>query len=84
MTALRQQAMQLVEQIPEEQVPNIIRYIYSLEGKGKLERPFESEVSVSPKLKAFLELESMVKPVLELDYKKELEEARNEKYGHFN
>ena len=79
MTALRQQAMQLVQQIPEDQVPNMIQYLLSLIGEVGFDRPCESETSISPKMKAFMELESMVKPVPELDYKKELEEARNEK-----
>ncbi len=82
MTTLRQQAVQLVKQVPEEQVPNIIQYIHSLIGKVGFDRSFETEPNVSPKMKAFLELEEMVKPVPELDYKKELEEARTEKYGH--
>lgn len=77
MTALRQQAVQLVKQIPEDQVPIIIQYIYSLTGKTG----FESESGVSPKMKAFMELEKMVKPVPQLDYGKELEEARDAKYG---
>ena len=81
MTALRQQAVQLVKQVPEDQVPNIIQYLYSLIVKAGLDRPLENEGTVSPKLKAFGELEKMVKPVPELDYKKELEDARNEKYG---
>ena len=84
MTVLRQQAMQLVQQIPEDQVPNIVQYLHTLIGKVGFDRPHESEASVSPKMKAFMELEGMVKPVPELDYKKELGEARDEKYGHSN
>ena len=84
MSALRQQAMQLVQQIPEEQMPNIIQYLHSLIGKVGFDRPRESEASISPKMKAFMELESMVIPVPELDYKKELEAARDEKYGNSN
>ena len=82
MTVLRQQAMQLVQRIPEDQVPNMIQYLLSLIGEVGFDRPRESETNISPKMKAFMELESMVKPVPELDYKKELEEARNEKYGY--
>ena len=82
MTVLRQQAMQLVQQIPEDQVPNIIQYLHSLIGKIGFDRPLENAASASPKIKAFMELESMVKPVPELDYKKELEEARDKKYGY--
>lgn len=81
MTAMRQQAMQLIKQIPEDQVPNIVRYLHSLIGKVGSDRPLEREASVTPKLKAFRDLEVMVRPVPELDYRKALEEARDEKYG---
>lgn len=81
MTTLRRQAVQLVQQVPEDQVPNIIQYLHSLIGKVGFDRPLEREAIVSPKLKAFGELESMLRPVPELDYKKELEDARDEKYG---
>lgn len=81
MTTLRRQAVQLVQQVPEDQVPNIIQYLHSLIGKVGFDHPHESE-AVSPKLKAFFDLEQMVKPVPELDYEKELEEARDKKYGH--
>lgn len=80
MTALRQQALQLVKQIPEDQVPDIIQHLHSL--LGNVGHPLENEATISPKLKVFLDLEKMVKPVPELDCKKELEEARDEKYGH--
>lgn len=82
MTTLRRQAVQLVQQVPEDQVPNIIQYLHSLIGKVGIDRSHESETNVSPKLKAFLDLEQMVKPVPELDYEKELEEARDKKYGY--
>ena len=82
MTTLRRQAVQLVQQVPEDQMPNIIQYLHSLIGKVGIDRTHESETTVSPKLKAFLDLEQMVKPVPELDYEKELEEARDKKYGH--
>lgn len=84
MTALRQHAVQLVKQLPEEQVPNIIQYLHSLSEKVEFDRPVESGENVSEKMKAFRELEKMVKPVQELDYKGELEKARDEKYGYFD
>lgn len=81
---MRQQAVRLVQQAPEDQMPNIIQYLHSLAEKAGLDRSHESGPAVSPKLKAFWELEQMVRPVPELDYEKELAEARNEKYGHFD
>lgn len=77
MTALKLEAIQLVEQMPEEQMPYIIRYMRAL-NSGCI------HAAATPKMKAFLELEDMLVPVdQELDYDKELEEARNEKYGYF-
>ena len=74
MTVLRQQAVQLVQQIPEDQMPNIIQYLHSLVRKVGIDHSLESKSASSPKMKAFGELEKM-------DYKKELEDARDEKYG---
>lgn len=84
MTALRQQAMRLVGQIPEAQMPDIIQYLHSISGKAWADCSLESETDASVKMKAFLELEKMIKPVPGLDYKKEMEEARDEKYGRFD
>ncbi|RKJ63258.1 hypothetical protein D7X33_26075 [Butyricicoccus sp. 1XD8-22] len=81
MTVLRQQAVQLVQQIPEDQMPNIIQYLRSLIGKVGFDHSTGNDANISPKLKAFGELEKMVRPMQELDYKKELEDARDEKYG---
>ena len=84
MTALRREAIQLVEQMPEEQMPYVIQYIHTLKNKGlKTNQILASELPVTPKMAAFLELEKMLVPALpELDYDKELAEARNEKYGY--
>lgn len=77
MTALKHEAIQLVEQMPEEQMPYIIQYIRGL-NSGHI------HTAVTPKMEAFLELEEMLVPLgRELDYDKELAEARNEKYGYF-
>ena len=51
MTALRQQALQLVKQIPEDQVPDIIQHLHSL--LGNVGHPLENEATISPKLKVF-------------------------------
>lgn len=86
MTALRQEAIQLMEQIPEEQMPSVIQYMKVLRGKvlkaGQLSHTKET---VTPEMKAFLELEQMLVPIQEeLDYDKELAEARQEKYGYID
>lgn len=77
MPTLKHEAIQLVGQMPEEQMPYIIQYIRGL-NCGRI------HAAVTPKIKAFLELEDMLVPMeQELDYDKELAEARNEKYGYF-
>ncbi len=85
MTALRREAIQLVEQMPEEQVPYVIQYIQSLKESVLDINLTLGEIEVSPKMKAFWDLEKMIVPISgELDYDKELAEARDEKYGCFD
>ena len=81
MTALRREAIQLVEQMPEEQMPYVIQYIQALK-ENVLDINLDlGEIEISPKMKAFWELESMIVPISqELDYDKEMAEARDEKY----
>lgn len=83
-TALRHEALQLVEQMPEEQMPYIIRYMRMLKNNNLgSEKLFGDKTIVTPKMKAFLELEEMLVPVSqELDYDEELAKARDEKYGY--
>ena len=86
MTALKREVIQLVEQMPEDQMPYVIQYIQTLKGKSSgTEQLSCDEVTVTPKMSAFLELEKMLIPVSqELDYDKELAEARDERYGRIN
>ena len=86
MTALKHEAIQLVEQMPEEKIPYIIQYIKRLnDGRFQTTELFDDKAGVNPKMRAFLELEEMLVPVLqELDYDKELAKARDEKYGSFD
>lgn len=73
MTTLRRQAVQLIQQVPENQIQNIIQYLHALMGKAEPDRSHENKTGVSPKMKAFWELEQIVRPVPELDYEKELD-----------
>ena len=84
MTALKREAIQLVEQMPEEQMPYVIQYIQRLKNENlRTEQISDREPLVTPKMAAFLELEEMLVPISpDLDYDKELEDARNEKYGY--
>ncbi len=78
MTALKREAIQLVEQMPEDQMPYVIQYIHMLK-----EKSLGEEAIVTPKMKAFLELEEMLVPIsMDLDYDKELAEARDECDGY--
>ena len=64
MTALKREAIQLVEQMPEDQMPYVIQYIQTLKGKSSgTEQLSSDEVTVTPKMRAFLELEKMLIPV---------------------
>lgn len=85
MTALKHEAIRLVEQMPEEQMPYVIQYIKRLKD-GRFQKAGVSgdKVTATSKMKAFMELEEMLVPVFsELDYDEELAEARDEKYGYF-
>lgn len=86
MTALRQEAFRLMEQIPEEQVPSVIQYMKVLKSNVLKSGQFShTRETLTPEMKAFLELEQMLVPVQkELDYDKELAEARREKYGYID
>lgn len=85
MTALRREAIQLVEQMPEEQMPYVIQYIRALKDKVLDGSFILREIEMSPKMKAYRELERMIVPISQtLDYDKELAEARDEKYGYLD
>lgn len=86
MTALKREVIQLVEQMPEEQMPYVIQYIHTLKSKDlRTNQILDSDLTVTPKMAAFQELEKMLVPISpELDYDKELAEARNEKYGYID
>ena len=82
MTALRREAIQLVEQMPEEQMPYVIQYIQALTDTVLDGSFILKEMEMSSKMRAYQELERMIAPVAcELDYERELAEARDEKYG---
>lgn len=74
MTALKRETVQLVEQMPEGQMPYVIQYMRTLKNKVLgTEQLSSDEVTAAPKMRAFLELEKMLNPVSqELDYDKEL------------
>ena len=86
MTVLKREAIRMMEQMPEEQVPYIIQYIHALsDGNMSGADASDNRKAETDKMRAFLELEEMLVPVLpELDYEKELAEARDKKYGNID
>ncbi len=77
MTQIRQEAVKLLEQIPEDKVIFIIQIMQGLKGLYADDNMGQSE-------DAFLQLEKMRKKVPNLDYEKELAEYREERYGSAN
>ena len=76
MTALRQQAYEILEEVPEENLFEVIQYIQS-RNLNMLKRAKRIE----EKKMALEELKKIIRPVPDLDYKKSLAEYREEKYG---
>lgn len=75
MSELKQAAVQMIDKLPEEKVQYVIQYIQ------QLELPV-SKKKVTSKMQAFLDLESMITASdEEIDYQRELAQAREEKYG---
>lgn len=74
MTTLRKNAMDLLEQMPEDKLYFIVQIMQGVKGLYGTEKQ-------AVKDQAFEMLEGIRKKVPELDYDKELENYREEKYG---
>ena len=77
MTALRREAVRLVEALPEESLGALILYLNEHKRKEK-----EREERILQNRKAFDELMSLCRPGPERDYEKELAESREERFGN--
>lgn len=77
MTALRKDAMDLLERMPEDKLYFIIQIMQGVSGL------YETE-NQAVKDNAFENLESLRRKAPQLDYEKELECYREEKYGSAN
>lgn len=80
MSEKKREALALLEKMSEDKVDFVIEYIRQLEIE-----PNRKE-ELSPKMQAFQRLEALRKQTMsnaDLDYDKELAEAREEKYGRF-
>ena len=77
MSALRAEAIQMINQFPEEKVPMVINYMKSIRKEIKGERTLDS----SERMEAFYYLKNLKIDVPDdFDEKKELMEALDEKY----
>lgn len=74
MTTLRKDAMNLLEQIPEDKLHFIVQIMQGVSGLYGTENQAARD-------RAFEELESLRRKVPYLDYDKELGSYREEKYG---
>ncbi len=77
MTALRKDAMDLLEKMPEDKLYYIVQIMQGVSGLYGAEDQLARD-------KAFEELEGIRRKVPELDCDKELENYREEKYGVAN
>lgn len=75
MTKIRQEAIELLEQIPEDKIIYIIQIMQGLKGL------YEND-DLKQREEAFQRLEKIKKKVPNLDYEKELEKYREEKYNN--
>ncbi len=74
MTQIRQDAIKLLEQIPEDKIIYIIQIMQGM-------KELYTDDDMRQREEAFLELEKIRKKVPDLDYNKELAEYREERYG---
>lgn len=75
MTALRQDAYALLERIPENKLYFIVEIMRDIE------RIYTDGAKREPS-SDFQELEKLCRPIPDLDYDKELDDWRREKYGY--
>lgn len=76
---LRQNALSLLEILPEDQLAAVIGFMERIKGKA---RSLSEEEDMRERRAAFERLERMVRPIPDLDEKKELAAWREEKFGH--
>ncbi len=77
MSPLRQEAIQLLERVPEEKLIALIQFM-----QAESDEQLAYRKSRPKNRNALEELLKLCKPVPDLDYKKELTQYREEKFGH--
>lgn len=81
MTEKKEEAVALLERMPEDKVDFVIEFIRQMTVQA------DDKSGLSPKMQAFQRLEALRRqtvPDTVLDYGQELAEARDEKYGRFD
>lgn len=79
MTTLEAEVLGLIQKLPEENLSQVITYIKNLEFS------LNRRNDIKERKKAFERLDHLdISVPTDFDYKKELEEMRNEKYGYLN
>lgn len=76
-TQIRQDAIKLLEQIPEDKIIFIIQIMQGIKG-------LYTDDDMKEREEAFFHLEKMRRKVPDLDYDRELAVYREEKYGYTN
>ena len=79
MTALRQEAISIVESLPEEKILMLLNFL-----RGIGNDITEKNERLAMKKAAFEELETLRRRIPDLDYDKELASYREEKFGNEN
>ena len=74
MTALRQEAHSLLDEVSTSDLPSLTRIMWSIPNLAEPKVRRENS-------EAFKRLEQLIRPIPDLDEKKELAEWREEKYG---
>ena len=77
MTAIRKDAMTLLEQMPEDKLYYIVQIMQGIKGLYGIEEQTSRD-------RAFEELESLRRKIPDSEYERELENYREEKYGNAN
>ena len=85
MTDLKAEAMSLIEKMPENEMPRVLTEIQNLYERYRPRTPEEKELEKKRSMAAWENLQKFVKenrlrPRGQVDYKKEIEEIREEKY----
>ena len=76
MNALRQEALSIVESLPEEKILSLLNFLRELTDFT------DTSNRLATKKAAFDELETLRRKIPDLDYDKELSAYRDEKFGN--